>query len=181
MANQEPQLAHCPFTLIVDTREQTPYTFREIDQLSRYGGGTLVIPILRKALETGDYSIEGMEDQVAVERKELGDFYHCCGSDRARFEKQLTRLNELKYGAMMVEADWTMIMRGHKESKLNPESVRGSVISWTMEHFPNIHWWFIGGKRTAEVMTYRILDRFWRGQPPLRGEPLFEPSVQPTR
>lgn len=163
--SKTPEFAHCPFTVIIDTREQAPYAFTEIEQLSRYGGGVLIIPIQKKALATGDYSILGMEDQVSVERKELGDFLHCCGSDRSRFEKQLERLNQMKFGAMMIEADWGMIMRGgYKDSKLNPESVRGSVIAWQMEYFPNIQWWFMLGKRTCEVTTFRILDRFYRSQ-----------------
>jgi ERCC4-type nuclease len=163
--NSEPQFAHCPFNLIIDTREQAPYSFRDIDQLERYGGGTLIIPTVKAALETGDYSIQGFTDSIAIERKELGDFLNCTSNDRDRFERQLERLNGLKYGAVMVEADWSTILRGnYPNSRVKPESVRGSVVSWQVDYFPKIHWWFVMGRRTAEVMTYRILDRFYRGQ-----------------
>ena len=47
-------------TVVVDTREQEPYTFES--------GCTEVV---RRALPAGDYSIEGHEDSVAVERKTL--------------------------------------------------------------------------------------------------------------
>lgn len=157
----EPKLSYCQFTIIIDTREQAPFNFRDIDQLSRYGGGTLIIPTKKKCLPTGDYSIEGMESEITIERKEMGDFFNCCGQDRERFEKQLSRLNEMKFGCMMIEADWNTIMRGHRESKMEPESIRGSVVAWQMETFPNVKWWF-GGRRFAEVTTFRILDRWWR-------------------
>jgi ERCC4-type nuclease len=156
-----PEFVSCPFTVIIDTREQSPFGFQNLQQQKRYGGGTLIIRTERKALPTGDYSIRGMEDKIAVERKEMGDFFHCCGSDRERFERQLARLNEMEFGCMMIEADWNTIMRGHRESKMDPESIRGSVIAWQMEYFPKVTWWF-GGRNFCELTTFRILDRWWR-------------------
>jgi DNA excision repair protein ERCC-4 len=47
-------------TVVVDTREQEPYGF---DSES--------IASIRKALPAGDYSIEGFETRVAVERKSM--------------------------------------------------------------------------------------------------------------
>ncbi len=162
MAKSQPDFDVCPFTVIIDTREQAPFSFRDIDNLKRYGGKPLIIPTEKSGLNTGDYSIKGMESRMAIERKEMGDFFNCCGSDRERFERQLARLNELEFGCMVIEAGWTMIMRGHRESKMEPESIRGSVIAWQMEYFPRVHWWFCDGKRFAEVTTFRILDRWWR-------------------
>ncbi|MGI5842927.1 MAG: hypothetical protein ACOX9B_01895 [Candidatus Xenobium sp.] len=43
-------------TVVVDTREQEPYTFES--------GCTEVV---RRALPAGDYSVEGHEDSVAVD------------------------------------------------------------------------------------------------------------------
>lgn len=162
---QPPEFVACPFTVIVDTREQAAFEFRDIDNLKRYGGGRLIIRTQRKGLPTGDYSILGMENRISIERKEMGDFFHCCGGDRERFAGpggQLDRLNQMECGIMMVEASMDMIMRGHRESQLDPESVRGSVIAWQQDYYPNVHWWFCGGKRLAEVTTFRILDRWWR-------------------
>lgn len=44
------------FTIIVDTREQQPWTFEEY-------------VVANKKLDTGDYSIEGLQDFFAIERK----------------------------------------------------------------------------------------------------------------
>lgn len=162
MPQELQEFSVCPFTIIIDTREQAPFSFREMVSLKRHGGKPLIVKTERKGLSTGDYSILGAESKVAIERKEMGDFFHCCGSDRERFENQLRRLNEMEFGWIMIEASWTMIMRGHRESEMNPQSILGSVISWQMEHFPKVHWWFCDGKRFAEIATFRILDRWWR-------------------
>ena len=50
-------------TIVVDTREQEPYGFNP----------DLVRPV-RRALPAGDYSVAGLEETIAVERKTLDDF-----------------------------------------------------------------------------------------------------------
>ena len=60
------------FTIIIDSREQTPWDFTNGPECER---GTL---------STGDYSIKGLEDFIAIERKELEDFIGCCGRQRDR-------------------------------------------------------------------------------------------------
>ena len=50
-------------TVIVDTREQNPFSF------ARFKGW--FAGVVRKPLEVGDYSIAGLEDACAVERKDL--------------------------------------------------------------------------------------------------------------
>ena len=43
-------------------------------------------------LDTGDYSLKGLEHLVAVERKGLSDLLACIGTGRHRFERELQRL-----------------------------------------------------------------------------------------
>ena len=50
--------------VIVDSREQAPFPFRG----PRYEGVTVEVG----TLSVGDYSLAGLADKVAVERKELG-------------------------------------------------------------------------------------------------------------
>jgi hypothetical protein len=63
---------------------------------------------------------------------------------------------------VVVEADLGRIMEGCKRSKLNPKVIPRSMISWQQDKFPKVHWWLCPGKRSAELITFRILDRFWR-------------------
>jgi hypothetical protein len=60
--------------LLVDTREQNPFHF------SRFEGWFSGIE--KKALKLGDYSVAGLEEICAVERKDLSDLVHSCTVDR---------------------------------------------------------------------------------------------------
>jgi len=151
MDEPELNLVYRPYTLIVDSREQSSYDFRDIEANKAEGGGTIVVKTKRDGLKTGDYSIEGFEDKISVERKEISDLFNCVGGDRDRFERQLFRLNELDHGFVVVEADWARIMRGVERSKLDPKTVSRSVIGWQQrKEFRNVHWWMAPGKRFAE-------------------------------
>jgi len=152
-----------PFTVIVDTREQSAFGFRGLRADARDGGGEAIIKTERRTLKTGDYSVVGMEDQVTVERKELGDLFNCMGQDRRRFEDQLRRLNEMQHGVLVVEAGFDRIMRGHSMSDMKPKSVLRSIMAYQMKpEFRNIHWWCCPSRAFAERVTFRILEMFWR-------------------
>jgi len=69
--------------IIVDTREQKPFSF--------YGCETT-----RRKLETGDYSIEGLTHRVAVERKSIPDLINSLTNDRERFMREVKRMTEMK-------------------------------------------------------------------------------------
>jgi DNA excision repair protein ERCC-4 len=68
-----------PFIIAVDSREQRPFTFD-------------AWPTAPATLAAGDYSIVGLEEHVAIERKSLDDLAGCCGRDRDRFKRELHRL-----------------------------------------------------------------------------------------
>ena len=67
--------------ILIDTREQAPFAFTH----ERYAGTT----IEAGTLDTGDYSLAGLTDLVAVERKSLPDLVACLGRERERFEREL--------------------------------------------------------------------------------------------
>ena len=79
------------FIIVVDSREQLPY---------RWPDNLTVV----KGLSAGDYSVLGMENRVAVERKSLIDAYGTFGSNRERFEAELERLSKFDYAAVVIEA-----------------------------------------------------------------------------
>jgi len=66
--------------IIIDSREQTPLQFTRLE--ARVA-----------TLPSGDYSIAGLEELFAVERKSIPDLVACCtGQNRERFERELHRL-----------------------------------------------------------------------------------------
>jgi ERCC4-type nuclease len=140
-----------PIPLVVDTREQKPFTFGSIDPQPE---------IVVKALETGDYSIVGMEDRVTIERKSLADLFGSCGQGRDRFEREIMRMSEFHYAAIVCESDWRTILKSPPpHCRLNPKTILASMVAWEQRY--GIHFWACPGRQFAERLTYRLLDRYY--------------------
>ena len=56
-----------PYTVIRDTREQEGYTFEKFTGRYTSCNGMII-----KKLDTGDYSLVGLEDKLCIERKGRG-------------------------------------------------------------------------------------------------------------
>lgn len=80
-----------PFTIIVDTREQIPWEFGYHNTAKR-------------KLDTGDYSIEGFENIIAVERKKSVSEL-ATNLSESRFKDVLERLQNIKHPYMVFEFD----------------------------------------------------------------------------
>ena len=104
--------------IIIDTREQTPFLF---------GPG---IETEAGTLTTGDYSLAGLENLVAVERKSLPDLVACCGPERDRFKRELHRLKAYRCRAVIIEAHMMEVVYQKYRSNMAPAAVMGSVASW---------------------------------------------------
>lgn len=159
METEFPEYAVSDLILLIDTREQAPFSFRNIKTDGK-SPQPLLVQTEKQALETGDYSVKGLEHLVSVERKSLPDLWNCMGNDRTRFVKQLERLSELDFGVVVIEQDWNRILKGFPELKLTPKTVFRSVIAWQQRL--NVRWFFCPGRAFAEKTTYYILERFWR-------------------
>jgi DNA excision repair protein ERCC-4 len=130
-------------TAIVDTRERTPL---DLDPLRTR----------RATLTSGDYSVEGLENIVAVERKSLLDLVACCGRERARFEREIMRLLAYPVRCLVIESGWRQIEQGswHWRSKLLPSHVIGSLIGWTAAGLPVI---LAGNHQRAGRLVVKLL------------------------
>ncbi len=109
-------------TVIIDTREQTPWEFPDM-------------PSQPGTLTTGDYSIKGLENVISVERKSLSDLLGCIGSDRERFKKELHRLQDYQFRALIIEASYSTLELGRwPHSKIHPNAVLGSLAAWQAQY-----------------------------------------------
>lgn len=148
-----------PYTVVIDNREQRPFLF--VGEL-KSGKDVYRVEQAPGTLQSGDYSLRGYELDIAVERKSLTDLFCTLGKDRPRFERELQRLEKMSFAAIVVEADWrTVLTAPPPRSKLRPETIVHSVLAW-QQRYQNIHWWFCMDRDMAEIVTLRILDRFWR-------------------
>src|ERR1700733_13721123 len=87
------------YKIIIDTREKTPLKFTGIETI-------------RAGLKTGDYSIEGFEDKITIERKSLADLIQSISRDRRRFEECIQRLLEYEAKALLIEATPMALQEG---------------------------------------------------------------------
>ena len=140
--------------IIIDTREQKSYSFSSI---TPHPPTTII-----RTLKTGDYSLDGFDiSGITLERKSLSDLFGSLGKGRKRFVKELERMAEFDYAAVIIEAEWSTVIRHPPtRSKLNPKSVYSSIIAWQQRY--GIHFWCCPGRAFAEKTTYRILERYWK-------------------
>jgi ERCC4-type nuclease len=142
--------------VVIDTREQAPFIF---DGLTGPRGRPLEVHVHRAGLKTGDYSIRGLEDEIAVERKSKADLFGTVGRGRARFERELERLASMRAPALVLECDLASILRPPSRSKVSPSSVLNSLIVWSARYCIPV--WPCQGRRFAEIVTYRHLQHYW--------------------
>jgi len=83
--------------VLVDTREQRAFPLA--DNHPNWIGGEK-----RVKLAAGDYSIEGMQDILSLERKSLADAIGSTMAGRARFIRSCERLAAYRWKAIIIEA-----------------------------------------------------------------------------
>lgn len=142
-----------PATILVDSREQYPFPFTGL----RLAGEDVIVRTERRGIDPGDYTLEGFEHRVAVERKSIEDLFNCCGSDRQRFEAQVKRLATLEFAGVVVEGDERAIRQwnGHGAT---PQSVLATIDAWEQRY--GVHFWLCISRGGAEAKTFRVLRRF---------------------
>lgn len=138
--------------VIIDSREQLAYTFEH----PRYE-----VTVETQALLTGDYSIAGLTDRVAVERKSLPDLVACLGRDRARFERELQRALALDAFCVIVEASWADIAQGAYQSKLHPHAACQSVLAFSSRY--RVQFLFVGSRDAGEYAAWGFLRQYLEG------------------
>jgi len=111
--------------VLVDTRERAPLPLRA-NHPNWIGGER------RVALTTGDYTVEGMERLLSLERKSLPDLVACTVTYRRRFLATCARLARLPWKALLVEATYEDIKQGCEAFGI-PSSVEPNAISGTLD------------------------------------------------
>lgn len=84
------------FNIIVDTREKYPYEFKRDKWCA---------DIITQKLDTGDYSAEGLEHLLCIERKRtVSEIAQNLTTER--FERELERMAEYPYRYILCEFSW---------------------------------------------------------------------------
>lgn len=139
--------------IIIDTHEQCPYQF----QGKHYAG----VEIERGNLVTGDYSLHGLTDKIAIERKELSDLVQCLGCERERFEREIQRAQGLDFFSVVIESSWIELASGQYRSNLNPHSGCQSVLTFMARY--GVPFFFAGSRAAAEYVCWSLLRQYLEG------------------
>ena len=102
--------------LLLDTREQTPLTFAHLASASA-------------ALQSGDYSVRGLEDVFAVERKSMSDLAGSLKSGRDRFMRELHRLRGFTFSRLLVVGTMSELYTMSQRGRVNLDQVEHSLLS----------------------------------------------------
>ena len=89
---------------------------------------------MRRALPAGDYSIEGLEDRVAVERKTLDDFVSTVIHSRERFREELRKLAGYRAACVVVEAGLIDMLQKRYRGGAHPNAVLGNALSIILDY-----------------------------------------------
>jgi hypothetical protein len=141
------------FTIIVDTREQQPWTF---DNYAK----------AHKKLDTGDYSIEGLEHLLTIERKKSSSEF-ATNIVESRFKDVVMRLSQFKYSFLLLEFDLqdlliypigsTVPKRMWDKVKITPSFLIKNIIELQLNH--NIKVMFCGSASNAEKIAEFIFKK----------------------
>ncbi len=141
-----------PVTIVIDSREQEPYSFH-----------SPLVAAVRRALPAGDYSLEGFENEVAVERKSLDDFVGTVVHARSRFQRELQKMASYRAACVVVEGGVTDVLQQRYRGAAHPNAILGSALSIILDY--RIPVFFCGNRQAACQFTQSYLlaaQRRWR-------------------
>lgn len=141
--------AKMPLQIIRDTREQNGFEFAGFPCTVKAG-----------TLATGDISIAGFENRIAIERKTLDDLLHSISTERERFSRELQRLKAFDTAAVIVESPAAALRSGQYRSRMDPASAWQSCVAF-MQRF-RVAFIFCESRQDAERVAFDFLRHFHR-------------------
>jgi len=183
-----PDCIRSPFLILVDQQEKAPFAFgglRARSFIDKEMREYCPVRTERRFLGVGmgDYSLDGYQGRVAIERKSMVDFQGTllgwrheveAGGPggwthdvdrRARFKRELRNLAAMECKVVIVESTfWTCLdlapTWGVRTASENAKYLHSTYLSWQIE-FPGVPWIFCDDKQFAAVTCFRILEKFW--------------------
>jgi len=152
-----------PLHIIIDSREQSPWSWLESEATTEIGG--LVAGDYALAQDTEEPKRKGMLRPVrfALERKSLDDFLGTISSGWERFQKELSRMETFQARVVIVEGDYAsccfreeagvLMAPEHSHCELRPAFVAKRINDLTMM---NVSVLMAGDATLAAGLAYSI-------------------------
>ncbi len=151
------------YKVIKDTREQDGYTFESFT--GRY---TSCKGMVVKKLDTGDYSLEGLEDRLCIERKgRVSELAINLGKDKSRFMREIERMQEFEFPFLILEFSLDDVIKFPEgadipEGNMSKVKITGKYLLKMLVEIQmnyNIPVYFCDNKRNAKFLINSIFKR----------------------
>ena len=148
---QKGAIIHVPKPMVViDSAEHMGYTF---ERFTNWLAGSV-----RKRLKTGDYTILGMEEELAVERKTIPDLVKSIIQEGSDFIQKCERLSVFKKKCIVIEGSLTSLKVPYEDSQAHPNAVFGSLLA-AQERW-DIPVYFLDNFLLAEEFVASMLSKY---------------------
>ena len=133
------------YTILIDSREKEgAYSFPGIKTKIQ-------------KLEYGDYSLEGCEREIVIERKSFTDFWNSLTKRQHQFFDELTVMHNFRYPFLFLDCE----LREYKDSGISQSSYN-SLVGFIHKIFLDLRipCYFVGNN--GAFVAFRLFDQFWR-------------------
>lgn len=142
------------FTVIIDTQEKQPWTLSH----------NLINGVKYEALKTGDYTVEGLEDILCIERKADATEIAMNVSEQ-RFRDCLERMSAFQYKFILLESSMQKVLQfphleQYAQTLLKKTKVRGKYILQCITRMQvkyGVHFVYCGNREDAQYMAINIM------------------------
>lgn len=147
------------FTVIKDTREQDGYFFSAFNTCAG---------MIEQKLDTGDYSIVGMEDKICIERKGcVEELAVNLGQKKHAFLAEIERMAGFPHKFIVLEFSLEDILKFPEETRIPVKNKASLKITgkymikclFEFQLYNNVHILFCGNKYNAFLAVSSILKR----------------------
>ncbi|MFC2172065.1 ERCC4 domain-containing protein [Acidobacteriota bacterium] len=131
---------------------------------TREGDHVYDLKPMREVVDTcqeGDYQLLN-SDLISLERKTLPDLIGSISRERARLERELKRLRQFQYRALIIEASMEDILQHRYRSQMESHAVIQSLCAFSIRY--GLPVWFCGDRRGGEYITKSLLLKMAREQ-----------------
>lgn len=148
-----------PFFVVKDTREQDGYYFSPYQSC---------LGMIEEKLDTGDYSIKGMEDKICIERKGcVEELAINLGQKKYPFLEEIERMTAFPHKFLVLEFSLEDLVKFPDETRIPVKNKAQLKITgkymlkclFEFQLYNNIHILFCGNKYNAFLVVNSILKR----------------------
>ncbi len=138
--------------ILIDTREQWPL------DITAFATEEASLPV-------GDYGVKGFSDwdrpDFIIERKEISDLCAAMGRSRARFLREVQKMRQFGFRALVIEGTRRQVEDGDYRSKILPASIFGTLDALSVR--TGLHVFWCGSHEGAARQVETLAATFARG------------------